>query len=224
VAVYYPISRFQGLYRPSNQHWKKVHKEYVALEKPWETIDDTLTSADIDFSVVHPQAVAEATIEDGRLRIGRGSYRVLVMPPMDLLPVEVQRKIEALESAGGKVVWVDEVPSSALYARDDEAVRQGLADARPVAAGELPALIGQSFSPSFDLTFTPGPAELGVARFHRDGKKIYFVMNKKEQDVTVQVGGSGPVTVMDPSTGEIREATAPLPLQIGPLRSMLLQQ
>jgi len=224
VAVYYPISRFQGLYRPSNQHWSKVHKEFVAWEKPWETIDDTLTSADIDFSVVHMQAVAEATIEDGRLRIGRGSYRVLVMPPMDLLPLEVLRKIEALEAAGGKVVWVDEVPSSALYARDDEAVRQGLADARPVAAGELPALIGRSFSPSFDLTFTPGPAELGVARFHRDGKKIYFVMSKKEQDVAVQVGGSGPVTVMDPSTGDIREATAPLTLQIGPLRSMLLQQ
>jgi hypothetical protein len=146
------------------------------------------------------------------------------MPPMDLLPVEVLRKIEALESAGGKVVWVDEVPSAALYARDDEAVRQGLAAARPVAAGELPALIGQSYSPAFDLTFTPGTSELGVARFHRDGKKIYFVMNKKEQDVAVQVGGSGPVIVMDPSTGEIREATAPLPLQIGPLRSMLLQQ
>ena len=224
VAVYYPISRFQGLYRPSNQHWSKVHKEFVAWEKPWETIDDTLTSADIDFSVVHPQAVAEATIDDGRLRIGRGSYRVLVMPPMDLLPLEVLRKIEAFEAAGGKVLWVDEVPSAALYVRDDEVVRQGLAVARPVAANELPALIGRSYGPQFDLTFTPGPAELGVARFHRDGKKIYFVMNKKEQDVTVQVGGSGPVTVMDPSTGEIREATAPLPLQIGPLRSMLLQQ
>jgi len=145
------------------------------------------------------------------------------MPPMDLLPLEVLRKIEAFQAAGGKVVWVDEVPSSALYARDDEAVRQGLADARSVAAGELPALIGRSFSPSFDLTFTPGPAELGVARFHRDGKKIYFVMNKKEKDLAVQVGGSGPVTVMDPSTGQIREATAPLPLQIGPLRSLLLQ-
>jgi hypothetical protein len=224
VALYYPVSRFQGLYRPSNQHWKKVHEEYVALEKPWETIDDTLTSADIDFSVVHPQAVAEATIEDGRLRIGRGSYRVLVMPPMDLLPLEVLRKLEAFEAAGGKVVWVDEVPSSALYVRDDEAIRQGLGEARPVAAGELPALIGRSFSPSFDLTFTSGTAELGVARFHRDGKKIYFVMNKKEQDLAVQVGGSGPVTIMDPSTGEIREASAPLPLQIGPLRSMLLQQ
>lgn len=224
VAVYYPISRFQGLYRPSKRHWSKLHKEFVEWEKPWQTIDDTLTKADIDFSVVHPQAVAEATIEDGRLRIGRGSYRVLVMPPMDLLPLEVLRKIEAFEAAGGKVVWVDEVPSSALYARDDEAIRQGLADARPVAAGELPALIGRSFSPLFDLTFTPGTSELGVARFHRDGKKIYFVMNKKEQDLAVQVGGSGPVTVLDPSTGEIREATAPLPLQIGPLRSMLLQQ
>jgi hypothetical protein len=72
VAVYYPITRFQGLYRPSNQRWKKMHEEYVTWEKPWETIDETLTSADIDFSVVHPQAVAEATIEDGRLRIGRG--------------------------------------------------------------------------------------------------------------------------------------------------------
>jgi hypothetical protein len=224
VAVYYPISRFQGLYRPSNQHWSKVHKEFVAWEKPWETIDGTLTSADIDFSVVHPQAVAGATIEDGRLRIGRGSYRVLVMPPMDLLPLEVLRKIGGFEAAGGKVVWVDEVPSSALYARDDEAVRQGLASVRPVAAGELPALIGRSYGPAFDLTFTPGTAELGVARFHRDGKKIYFLMNKTEQDLAVHVSGSGPVTVLDPSTGEIREATAPLPLQIGPLRSMLLKQ
>ena len=223
VAVYYPITRFQGLYRPSNRHWSKVQKECAAWEKPWETIDDTLTSADIDFSVVHPQAVAEATIEDGRLRIGRGSYRVLVMPPMDLLPVEVLRKIEAFQAAGGKVVWVNEVPSAALYARDDDAVKESLASARPVAAGELPALIGRSFSPSFGLTFTPGPEELGVARFHRGGKKIYFVMNKKEKDVAVQVGGSGPVTVMDPSTGQIREATAPLPLQIGPLRSLLLQ-
>jgi hypothetical protein len=224
VAVYYPISRFQGLYRPTNQHWSKLQKEFADFEKPWKTIDDTLTSADIDFSVIHPQAMAEAAIEDGRLRIGRGSYRVLVMPPMDLLPLDVLRKIEAFEAAGGKVVWVDEVPSAALDARDDEAVRQGLAAARPVAAGELPALIGQSYSPAFDLTFTPGTAELGVTRFHRDGKKIYFVMNKKEEDLAVQVGGSGPVTVMDPTTGEIREATAPLPLQIDPLRSMLLQQ
>ena len=224
VAVYYPISRFQGLYRPSNRHWTKLHKEFVAWEKPWETIDDTLTAADIDFSVVHPQAVAEAAIEDGRLRIGRGSYRVLVMPPMDLLPLEVLRKIKAFEAAGGKVLWVDEVPSSALYSRDDEAVRQGLTAARTVAAGELPALIGRSYGPAFDLSFTPGTADLGVARFHRDGKKIYFLMNKKEQDLAVQVGGGGPVTVLDPSTGEIREATAPLPLQIGPLRSMLLQQ
>jgi hypothetical protein len=224
VAVYYPISRFQGLYRPSNQHWSNVQKEYVAWEKPWETIDDTLTSADIDFTVVHPQAVAGATIEDGRLRIGRGSYRVLVMPPMDLLPLEVLRKIEAFEAAGGKVVWVDEVPSSALYARDDGAVQQGLASAQPVGANALPVLIGRSHDPEFDLAFTSGTAELGVARFHRNGKKIYFIMNKTEKDLSVEVGGSGEVTVMDPSTGEIRTADAPLPLQIGPLRSMLLVQ
>jgi hypothetical protein len=224
VAVYYPVSRFQGLYRPTKQHWSKLQKELADFEKPWKTINDKLTSADIDFSVVHPQAVAEAAIEDDRLRIGRGSYRVLIMPPMDLLPLDVLRKIEAFEAAGGKVVWVDEVPSTALYARDDEAVRQGLAAAHPVAAGDIPALIGQSYSSAFDLTFTPGTSELGVARFHRDGKRIYFVMNKQEQDLTVPVGGSGPVTILDPSTGEIREATTPLRLQIGPLRSMLLQQ
>jgi hypothetical protein len=224
VAVYYPITRFQGLYRPTNQHWTKLQKELAAWEKPWTEIDETLTTADIDFSVVHPQAVAEATIEDGRLRIGRGSYRVLVMPPMDLLPLDVLNKLEVFEAAGGKVIWVDEVPSAALYASDDEAIRQGLASAQPVPVGKLPDLIGQAYSPQFDLTFEPGTSELGVARFHRDGKKIYFVMNKQEVDLPVQVGGSGPVTVLDPSTGEIREATAPLPLQIGPLRSMLLMQ
>ena len=223
VAVFYPISRFQGLYRPSKQHWTKVQKKFVEWEKPWETIDETLTSADIDFSVVHPQAVAEATIEDGRLRIGRGSYRVLVMPPMDLMPVEALRKIEAFEAAGGKVVWVDEVPSDAIDARDSDEVRQGLASAQPVNANELPALVGRPYGSEFGLSFTPGTSELGVARFHRDGKKIYFVMNKKEQNLTVQVGGSGPVTMLDPSTGEIHVAQAPLSLQIKSLKSMLLQ-
>lgn len=224
VALYYPIAMFQADYRPSRQRWTKIIELHAKRQHDWERIEKTLLAADLDYQIVHPEAVAGAAIEDGHLRIGRGSYRVLVMPPMDLLPLEALHKIEAFEAAGGKVVWVDEVPSAAINARDDEAIRQGLADARPVAAGELPASIGQSVSPSLDLTFTPGTSELGVARFHRDGKKIYFVMNKTEKDLPAEAGGSGEVTVMDPSTGEIRMATAPLPLQIGPLRSMLLVQ
>ena len=142
---------------------------------------------------------------------------------MDLMPVEALRKIEAFEAAGGKVVWVDEVPSDAIDARDSDEVRQGLASAQPVNANELPALVGRPYGSEFGLSFTPGTSELGVARFHRDGKKIYFVMNKKEQNLTVQVGGSGPVTMLDPSTGEIHVAQAPLSLQIKSLKSMLLQ-
>jgi len=224
VALYYPISRFQGLYQPTNLHWSKMRPQFQPWQRIWDRTVSSLTNADLDFNVVHPSAVEEAPIEDGRLRIGRSSYRYLVMPDLEMLPLAVARKLEAFEAAGGRVIWVGGVPSAGHHAREDEPVRAIVSAANSVPPRELPSLIERSYGPEFDLSFTPGTADLGVARFHRDGKKVYFLMNKKEQDLDVQVGGSGPVTVLDPSTGEIREATAPLPLQIGPLRSMLLQQ
>ena len=49
-------------------------------------------------------------------------------------------------------------------------------------------------------------------------------MNKTENDLSVEVGGSGEVTVMDPSTGEVGKIIAPHTMPLGALRSLLIIQ
>jgi hypothetical protein len=226
VALYYPISQFQALYQPSNQHWSKMRPDFLPWQKTWDETIKNLLDADLDFNVVHPMAVEEAPIEDGHLRIGRSSYKYLIVPGLEMLPVEVARKLEDFEAAGGTVIWLESIPRAAHHAAHDAEVAEKLASAEAAAPRELSQLITHSYDPGFNLHFEPDPWKLGVARFHRDDKKIYFLMNKTEQELPVNVSApsAGSVTIMDPSTGEIRSELLPSSIQLGPLRGILLVQ
>jgi hypothetical protein len=226
VALYYPISNFQALYQPSNQHWSKMRPDFLPWQKTWDQTVANLLDADLDYNVVHPSAVEEAVVKDGRLHIGRSSYRYLIMPELEMLPVEIARKLQEFEAAGGTVIWLESIPSAGHHTDHDEEVRSILSSFEAATPDELPQLITQSHGPEFDLSFEPDPAKLGVARFHRDGKKIYFLMNKTEQDLPVEISAktASSVTVLNPVDGEIQTHNPPFSIEIGPLQSVLIQQ
>jgi hypothetical protein len=226
VGLYYPITNFQAYYRPSNQHWSKMRPEFVRFQKPWDDAVARLIDADMDYNIIHPQAMEEATLVGDTLRIGTAVYRYLVMPQMEMLPKAVVDKLQAFESAGGTIIWLESVPQKGLYAAEDEFVRDALRNADPTPVSSLPSLISSSFSAAFDLRFSPGTDQLGVARFYRENQLIYFLMNKTESAIEVQVAGGrgGSVTLLDPTTGEVNSITTPHSMQLGALSSLLIIQ
>lgn len=188
-----------------------------------------MLGSDVEYMIVHPEAVAEAEILDGQMKIGFGSYHTLVMPQLDYIPLAVLEKLKRFEKSGGKILWIDQVPRLAEHAKNDQKVKNILKNADKVHVDQFAGLINNSYSPDFDLTFTPGTDQLTIGRFHKNDEQVYLLVNRMQEAISVFVLGQrvnnvdpGKIRVLDPSTGEIREVSLPASLSLEANRSLML--
>jgi hypothetical protein len=226
VALYYPIAMFQADLLASGKHWTKIVRQHRLRQHAWDRTEKALIDGDIEYMIVHPEAVAKAKIADGHMQIGYGSYHTLVMPQLDFIPLAVVEQLEKLEKSGGKVIWVDQVPRGAEHTGNDPVVKAALQNAQVTTVEDIAGSIAESYSPEFDLAFTPGTDRLTVGRFHQKGEQVYLLVNRTQEDISVSVRGhregAGQIKVLDPSTGEIRNVHLPVSLPLEANRSLLL--
>jgi hypothetical protein len=228
VGLYYPIAMFQADLKASARFWPHILDLYKERQDEWDLTEKALLEGDIEYMIVHPEAVEEAEITDGQLKIGYGSYHTLVMPQLDFIPLSVVEQLERFEQSGGKVLWIDQVPRGAEHAGNDQAVKAALQNAQSVSVEEIAGSIEKSYSPEFDLTFTPGTDKLTVGRFHRDEEQVYLLVNREQEEIVVEMkgrrgrGGSGKVNVLDPSSGKISTVSLPARLTMEANRSLMV--
>ena len=222
VGLYYPIAMFQADMKASNKRWTQIVGENKRRQGDWDKVEGALLSGDIEYLIVHPKGVAQSEIKEGKMTIGDGTYHTIVMPQMEIIPLAVASKLEAFKKSGGKVLWIDKVPGSAEFAKNDPAVKKGLGNAKSIPANKLKVSIPKGYSSAFDLTFTPGADQLNVGRFRQDGKLVYLLVNRLQKDITVDVKGSGKGKLLDPSTGKISSVSFPAKLPIKATRALML--
>uniref|UniRef100_UPI003566243C hypothetical protein n=1 Tax=Mariniphaga sediminis TaxID=1628158 RepID=UPI003566243C len=228
VGLYYPIAMFQADLTASEKFWPKICDQHKDRQHDWDRTEKALLNGDVEYMIVHSEAVAEAEIENGRMNIGYGSYHTLVIPQLDFIPLSVVKQLNQFEKSGGKVFWVDQLPRGAEYEKNNAEVNKALANARIVSVEALAGQIGNSYSPEFDLTFTPGTQQLAVGRFRKNGEQVYLLVNRLQEAIEVEIEGhrennaSGKVRLLNPSTGEISELSLPVRLSVEANRSVLL--
>ena len=225
VALYYPIAMFQADLLASGERWGAINSRHNTRQQAWDRTEGALLTGDIEYLIVHPEGVAEAKIENGRMKIGAGSYHTLVMPQLEFLQLAVAKQLERFEKAGGKVIWVDRVPGGAEHADNDVAVRTALKDAKATPTNKLAESISASFSSSFDLSVTPGTDRMLVGRFNRKGKQVYLLVNRLQESISATVtrkSGRGSFTVLDPSTGAIKSVRLPAEMSLEATRALLI--
>lgn len=222
VALLYPIRMFQADYKPSNLWMPEVVKLHAARQEAWEQTEHALLDADADYEIVHPEALEQATIQEGCLKIGRGSYRTLVMPQVEILSRAALDKIREFEVAGGKVLWVDEKPQMAESAEDDDAIHQAAQRIQTVPRDQLAAQVGDAVPENFRLEFGRDAPPFGLARFVKDDNLVYYVVNRTEKPMQLPVLSGGDFDLLDPATGVITPRTAPCKLELPALGSLLL--
>ena len=224
VALYYPISMFQADLLASDAGWPSINKLHLDKQEAWDEIEQALLDGDIEYMIVHPEAVAAAELHDGSMKIGYGSYHTIVMPHLDFLPLDVLEQLTCFEQAGGTVIWIDRMPRGAEHAKNDAAVLAALQAAQAVDVDQITDIIKRSYSAEFDLTFTPGTDKLNIGRFLKNGEPVYLLVNRMQEELTVNVSGAGQVKLLDPSTGEISSITLPATLPVGATRALMLMQ
>ena len=227
VGLYYPIAMFQSDLLASEKFWPQICDLHKERQHEWDQTEKVLLAGDIEYMIVHPEAVAEAEIAAGHMNIGYGSYHTLVMPPLDFVPLAVSEQLQRFEQAGGKVIWVDQVPRGAEHAKNDVAVKAALQNARAIRVDKLAGSIAESYSPEFDLTFTPGTDQLTVGRFHQNGKLVYLLVNREQKSISIKIkghrkGGPGKIKVLDPSTGKTHDISLPVRISLEASRALML--
>jgi hypothetical protein len=65
----------------------------------------------IDFNLLDADAINRAQVQNGALLIGGYTYRAMIMPEMDIIPLAVLRKLKQFASQGGTLIWAGKLPT-----------------------------------------------------------------------------------------------------------------
>lgn len=208
VGIYYPIETFQANFIPSPQFWSPLAWSHREAETTQNTLAKGLFEARIDFTHVTAEAILGAQIADGHLLVRGNLLHTVLMPHVELLPLDVLRKLEAFEDDGGTVVWVETVPRLGGTADEHGEVRKALADASPIDAVEALDVEGKTLL--WKRLRFEGPEEgFLVSRFLRDGWSLYYLVNNTGEDMAVSVSGSANAKVYAPLDGSIMDLRVP---------------
>jgi hypothetical protein len=159
VAVLYPIAALQAAYKfdggqhvsPAPDPAPKVNGEVSAREGgivpreiDYQDIGEALfRGSRVDYTYLHPEVLASRCAVEGKTlvlnnRENRESFKVLIVPGGDTLPVAAAEKIREFYAQGGTVIATSKLPvRSAEFGRDEE-IRRMVADVFGVPEDDPP--------------------------------------------------------------------------------------
>lgn len=157
-----------------------------------------------DYDVIDEEVLLKAGVQDGRVTLPSGmSYRVLVLPSLKVMSLEVARKLRGLAAAGATIVGPK--PEHTTGRQDDAELKQ-IADELWGGGRITPRPAREAVGVAADVE--------GIADWiHRrtDDADIYFVCNQQpvpaHHDISFRVAGKQP-ELWDAVTGEHRDAAA----------------
>ncbi|MBQ7380203.1 MAG: hypothetical protein IJW70_11070 [Clostridia bacterium] len=109
LAIFYPIATVQALHNADDVH-SSAHggsTDAVKLNENYTALCLDLLQRQVLYTVIDDQSICAATVTaDGRLVIGNGSYRTLVLAFGEYISAEAAEKLALFKQAGGTVVFV----------------------------------------------------------------------------------------------------------------------
>jgi hypothetical protein len=223
ILLYWPIHDLwhnpSGLARQLTVHarnWFEDQSIGKAAERLW--------NRGYAFDYVSDRQLAGAGVSEGHIEVPGGSYRAVVVPRTERVPLDTLRKLLALAEAGAVVIFEDELPGDVpgwghraerraelkeLLARTTvEKASAGAARAPAmhgkgrVLVGDLETDLAAAGVPREEMFDQPG---LMCVRRAFAGGHYYFIANRSEQLVIhdwIPLGRSAQsVIIMDPLSG-----------------------
>lgn len=221
IAVLYPSETLWTHYTPSHQGAGEA-RGAVAVERAYYAASQGLYDAGRDFGYVDAQALTAAKVQSGALVHGNLSWRVVVLPRTDTLPLAAWENLARFWRQGGAVIALgalpanseSEFPSPAVQALANEMFGKPTGPSRttnanggagvylpPGAEALLPVVVSGLLEA--DVT-TASESPLRATHRRLEGHEVYFIINDSAAawtgDVSVCAQGAG--AQWDPATGK----------------------
>ncbi len=224
VAVLYPIRSAWALVRPvagGESYWEKLPERARMVEVIFKSLVRLLAQNQIPAHLVDEQALREAQLSDGQVRIGNQRYRCVILPSLAALDLASCQQLERLAAGGVTILSAGALPDLAENAQNQAAVRESMqrlfgpnGPARQMDWKEIPAALRKSL-PS-DLTLAePNPNIL--CRHHViEGRTVYFLASVSPDPQTIhpRFATPGSYAIYRPITGVIEPTTATLEIKL----------
>lgn len=203
IGMYYPINTNQAYSIPS---YTQNHNT-TPTTNCISTLAVKLFQNQRDFTVVDNEFILEAEIKDGTLTNGKVSFTAICMPGVQVMPIEVLKKLQQFESSGGTVVWVNETPSLPDDLNDIDEFKSLTANLKSVSENKAVQTLSEATEDKLDIKKTT--STLYVGRYVLEDAPMYWLFNYNDvkKDLTLTYEGATAFDIYDPLTGEITTVT-----------------
>ena len=209
VGVYYPIASVQGEVKANTVYEGRA----ADISEKYNELCLELLKARYDYNYIDDESILAGTVSEGKLECGRTSYRVIVMALTRAMDPAVLAKLNEFAATGGKLIWVDGLPSistvmgktaelEALTAQHRNSIVNVFENGGSFA--NLKAALDSTLSYGFSIG---GDAEVLTSTYVRDGRQIIVAVNSSsvKKQIRVSFGGDAGFDVYDLYSGQITE-------------------
>ncbi|MGB8959669.1 MAG: glycosyl hydrolase [Candidatus Aminicenantales bacterium] len=198
-------------------------KRINAIDKVYAQAVDDLTAAGIEFLIGDRFYLEQMEVRKGSLVRGEFAFRTLILPALDILPLQAARKMVDFAKAGGQIYALAELPTaSAEQGRGDPRMKELMNALRSQPtftacreAGLKTLLEAGREAAGLESQIVLKTGAFPMLRHHRsiDGREFIWLANNTDAWQTSEIavrGARGAASIWDCETGVIRPvASAP---------------
>lgn len=211
VAVLYPMASVWADFVPTNRH-----VSYVGDQPKCKDVDDAfrevsreLLACQRDYDYLDEDAICRAKTSNGTIKIGRNTYRVLVLPHATVLRYSTLKQIARFVNGGGTVISYKAIPSI----REDAGPAEEFSDLAEriwtkATHVETPRSLEKALTQvgTPDLRVSPRTRDIYYQHRALGSGDAYFVVNNAETPFTGKFTfrATGKAQLWDPITGKAK--------------------
>lgn len=122
IGIFYPIADVQAHMYATDTTLNEISFENVGMNNYLENLAYDLFLNKLDFNFVTGQAIEQAPISTAGITIGQVTYKVILLPNMEVVSLAALQKLEQFVKMGGAVYFLDRVPQMGERADEHTAV------------------------------------------------------------------------------------------------------
>jgi hypothetical protein len=224
IAVLYPVESLWVHFRPAKRG-ATDSPAALRIEEIFNQVSDVLYNSNRDFLYIDTPTLLNATLNKDSLNFDGLSWRVLILPCVDTLPLDAWRKIESFWREGGVVIALGAHPTNSerefpsyyarkiantLFANDEKLSMKrnekgGVAVYLPVgSASLLPTILDKIIEQDVEIKEESSPLRITHRRI--EGWDIYFIINDSDKSCknSLWFRGKEDGKLLDPMDGSTK--------------------
>ncbi|MFK7925823.1 MAG: glycosyl hydrolase [Bacteroidia bacterium] len=212
ILLYWPIYDVWDEYLKGSLFFQfKIHSldEWLLHTNFYRTANQ-LTSMGYGVDFISDDFIRNATVVNGELVLPGGTYKSLVLPDCDKMPMKTLQKLLALKKAGANIIFEglpESVPGFHHYQTKNESLTKLLSEQQAIRQKPIDAVTALRAAGIFPETLVNTGLKF-IRRAHA-GQKIYYLVNHTSHPVNTFIPlqwKTDQVEIYDPLSGKTAKA------------------